>query len=111
MAAPVHRVLWTRPAARDLEMILERIQVTDPLNARNLHKRFRKAASSLRTHPERGRIVPELSDYGITIYRELVLAPWRIVYRIQDREVYVMVVVDGRRNVEDVLLDRLARDA
>lgn len=111
MAPPTYRVLWTRPAVRDLEVILERIQATDPLNARNLHGRFRKAASSLRTHPQRGRVVPELSDHGITTYRELIMAPWRIVFRVHERDVYVVVVVDGRRNVEDVLLDRLTRDA
>lgn len=71
---------------------------------------FRKTAAGLGNHPERGRIVPELESYGITAYRELIVAPWRIIYQVRGNDVYVLAVVDGRRNVEDVLLDRLTRD-
>jgi len=42
------------------------------------------------------------------IYREIVTAPWRIIYRISDKNVYVLSVLDARRNVEDILLKRLA---
>ena len=57
--------------------------------------------------PERGRIVPELREQGITVYRELVEPPWRILYRIESDRVWVLAVIDGRRNVEDILLKRL----
>ena len=59
--------------------------------------------------PERGRVVPELAAVGIRTYRELVVEPWRLVYRITEKTVYVLAVLDGRRNIEDVLLDRLVR--
>jgi toxin ParE1/3/4 len=35
--------------------------------------------------------------------------PWRIIYRIATPSVFVMTVIDGRRNVEDILLERLTR--
>lgn len=71
--------------------------------------RIRKAASTLQTMPQRGRIVPELKEFGIYIYREIISSPWRIIYRISEAKVFVMAVIDSRRNVEDILLDRLIR--
>ena len=65
--------------------------------------------AALQRMPERGRVVPELAAMGVHLYRELVVAPWRIIYRISGRTAYVLAVVDGRRNLEDVLLDRLVR--
>ena len=53
--------------------------------------------------------MPELAAFGIRIYRELVVAPWRVVYRIGGKTVSILAVVDGRRNIEDVLLDRFVR--
>lgn len=65
--------------------------------------------SDLYTLPDRGRIVPELHDQGINIYREISVPPWRIIYRISDSTVYVLSVIDSRRNVEDILLNRFIR--
>ncbi|MFH2053419.1 MAG: type II toxin-antitoxin system RelE/ParE family toxin [bacterium] len=63
----------------------------------------------LATAPQRGRIVPELQSQGITLYRELIINPWRLMYKIEGNVVYVVSVIDGRRNVEDVLLSRLIK--
>ena len=57
--------------------------------------------------PNRGRLVPELKDQGILQYRELIHPPWRIIYRISENKVYVLSVLDARRNIEDILLKRL----
>jgi plasmid stabilization system protein ParE len=72
-----------------------------------IFKRIKQKASSLYTFPERGRIVPELRDQGILQYRELVISPWRILYRISEKRVLVLSVLDSRRNIE--ALDRLGR--
>lgn len=62
--------------------------------------------SSLRA---RGRVVPELRAIGIDRYRELVGAPWRIVHRVEAERTIVMAVLDARRDLADILLERLVR--
>jgi len=42
-------------------------------------------------------------------YRELVERQWRIVYRIEPDSVMVLAALDGRRDLESLLLDRLVR--
>jgi toxin ParE1/3/4 len=102
-----YEVIWSNTAARDFEHSIEYIARDGPANALKIFKKLRDQASSLYTFPERGRIVPELQAQSIRQYREIV-SPWRILYRISEKHVYVLAVLDSRRNIEDILLLRLA---
>ncbi len=102
-----YAVSWSETAERDLHAIIEYIADDSPSRAYAVFEEIRKKASDLCTLPERGRIVPELQDHGITQYHELITGPWRIIYRIFKKEVFVLSVLDARRNVEDILLRRL----
>ena len=59
--------------------------------------------------PEKGRIVPELEFFHIRTYREIIESPWRIIYRIEEQKAHILAVIDGRRNVEDILLQRFLK--
>ena len=100
-------IVWSDVAETDLRNIVEYIADDSPHNALKLFKRIKQKASSLYTLPERGRIVPELRDHGILQYREIIISPWRILYRISEKSVLVLSVLDSRRNIEDILLQRL----
>lgn len=72
-------------------------------------KRLRDRAESLWSFPERGRIVPELGDLGLRNWRELLVKPHRIIYKLSEHRVIVEVVLDGRRDAASLLADRLLR--
>ena len=55
------------------------------------------------------RVVPELRIRGISIYREVQRPPYRIVYRTVGAEVWVLAIVDGRRDLDGLLFDRARR--
>jgi len=101
-----YKIQWAEVAEKDLKAIVEYIAEDSPTNALKILKKIKQKASSLYTLPERGRIVPELQDQGILIYRELIIPPWRIIYRISEMKVYVLSVLDARQDVEDILLKR-----
>ena len=103
------KIEWASVAEADLKQIIDYIATDSPGDALKILKKIRQKASSLYALPERGRIVPELQSQGIHIYRELIVAPWQIVYRISDTTVFVLSVIDSRQNVEDILLHRLLR--
>ena len=100
-------IIWAGVAENDLKEIIEYIAIDSPANALKALEKVKQTASSLYTLPERGRIVPELQDQGILLYRELIVPPWRIIYRISEMKVFVLSVLDARQNVEDILLKRL----
>ena len=104
-----YKVLWAETAEEDLKTIIEYIYVDSPPAARDSLRKIKTKASNLCPFPQRGRVVPELKDHGILQYRELIVSPWRVIYRISEEQVYVLSVIDSRRNVEDILLERLVR--
>jgi len=108
---PEYQVFWATAAENDLKEIIGFMSVESPDNAFKILKKIKEKASSPYTLPERGRLVPELQDQGISQYRELVIPPWRLIYRIAEHEVYVLSVIDSRRNVEDILLKRLIQSS
>lgn len=104
-----YQVVWTKIAESDLLAILSYIMKDSPLAAKEVFNRIKINAENLALFPERGRVVSELFSQGICFYREIIVAPWRVIYRIVDKTVFVLAVIDSRRNVEDVLLERLIR--
>jgi len=104
---PKYKIIWTSVAENDLKNIIEYNSVDSPQNAIKILEKIKKKVSNLYTLSERGRIVPELQGQGILQYRELVIPPWRLIYRIDERKIYVLSVIDSRQNVEDILLNRL----
>ncbi len=99
-------VIWANVAEKDLIGIVEYTAEESPQNALNILAKIKKQSSALCHNPERGRIVPELYNQGISQYRELIITPWRLIYRISEQNVYVLSVIDSRRNVEDILMKR-----
>jgi len=102
-------VVWSDIAENDLIDIVQFINNDSHSSALNLFRKFRNRAKSLYQSPHRGRIIPELRECGIVQYRELIISHWRLMYRIVNKQVYIIAVIDGRQNVEDVLLRRLIR--
>ena len=100
-------VIWSNVAENDLTSIIEYIAADSPSNALRIFKNIKQTASNLCIFPERGRVVPELRNQGILQYRELIISPWRVIYRISEKIVYVLSVLDSRQNIEDILLKRL----
>lgn len=104
-----YEVLWANTAEADLWKILEYISQESPSIALKILKKIKTQVTELHHSPERCRIVPELYAQGITQYREMIIKPWRIMYRINGFTVHVLSILDSRQNIEDILLKRYAQ--
>jgi toxin ParE1/3/4 len=109
MSKNKRKVMWTESAVCDLESVIEYIAADSPGDARKILKNLRDRATNLETMPMRGRVVPEMARLGLRAWRELIVKPYRIVYRIDKDAVIVMALLDSRRDLEDLLLERLVR--
>ena len=105
-----HSVRWTLAASHDLEEIIIYLAQSRPVTARKLYQRIKISCKKLNSSPERCRVVPELQRCSVLRYRELIVSPYRIMFRVDKREVFVVAVYDGRRDLEELLLRRLLRD-
>jgi plasmid stabilization system protein ParE len=103
-------VLWTKNAEYDLEEIIEYIK-TDSVNAaKDIFFEIKEQCNSLSIFPASRRNVPELQHIGILQYSELIYKRWRIVYKIESEKIYILMVVDSSRDIEDILFRRLLKD-
>ena len=109
MAERRFRVVWAEAAARDLEELVAFVAQDSARNAERLLAKLRASAASLESVLARGRVVPELSRFGMRSWREIIVRPYRIVYRVSGDSVTVLALFDGRRDLEDLLLERLLR--
>lgn len=102
-------VIWTNNAQYDLESIIEYIKIDSLNTAKKIFFEIKKECDSLYYFPERKRVVPELQQIGILKYREIIHKRWRILFKIDDKKVYILLVVDSSRNLEDILFQRLMK--
>ena len=103
----VFEITWVRTAVRDLDEILEYIAAERGVDqALHLYESLRHSIASLATMPRRCRQVPELPDIGLFEYREIIERPYRLVFRISDQEVVILAILDSRRDLEELLVQR-----
>lgn len=104
----VFGVYLTEDASRDLEDLYDYIESHDaPGKADYVLDQIEKVFSDLSENPERGAYPKELLAVGLREYREIFFKPYRIIYRVMDDNVYVMVIADGRRDMQSLLQRRL----
>ncbi len=103
-------VYLTTDAEADMEEICDYVETADsPEAAERIFSGLKAAILSLGRNPRRGRIVPELRRINVHEYREILYKPYRIMYLPRGRRVYVMAVLDGRRDLQELLQHRLLR--
>lgn len=103
------RVDWTDAARDDVRAIAFHIAQDSLENALGVTERIERRAAALAVLATRGRIVPELRRMAQMRFREVIERPWRVIYVVHESVVRVVEVVDGRRDVQAWLNERMAR--
>jgi len=103
------KVKWTQNAEFDLEQIIEYIKSDSLSRAKKIFHEIKKKCQELDHQPERFRMVPELLQIGISKYREIIHKRWRIIFQVDNNIVYILIVIDSSRNLEDILFQRLIK--
>ena len=101
-------VFLTADAAGDLEEFYDYIVLHDaPGKSEHVLARIEKILNSLSESPERGTYPKELLALGIRDYREIFFKPYRVIYQVISDKVHVLLIVDGRRDMQALLQRRL----
>jgi plasmid stabilization system protein ParE len=89
------KIIWAPSALEDIDSIAEFISRDSPHNAALFVNRLLAATDRLKSFPESGRVIPEIGDPS---RREIIYGAYRIMYRLEIREVWITGVVHGARN-------------
>ena len=95
-------VIWTEPALQESDAIAEYIALDDPAAASLLIKTVLDKTKRLQDFPRSGRIPPELPN---SVYREIVVPPCRIFYRLDDTRVFLLFVLREERLLRAFMLE------
>jgi toxin ParE1/3/4 len=97
------QLIWTEPALLDLNEVAEYIALDDPAAASKMVQTVFDRVGRLATYPNSGKRPAELPR---TPYREVVVPPCRIFYRVEEESVFILYVMRSERLLHSFLLDR-----
>jgi len=89
-------VNWSEPARSDLRSIHDFIAHDSIHYAKKVTQDIREKIDTICKLPKTGKIVPELNNENI---REIPLYSYRIIYEIQNQDIFVLAVIHKRRNL------------
>ncbi len=105
-----YKVIILYDAEDDIFDIYRYIFINDSKNkAEYVLGKIEEICLDLENLPERGHIPQELDWVGVSNYREIYFKPYRIIYEIESKKVYIHCVLDGRRDLQQLLERRLLR--
>lgn len=87
---------WSPLAISRLSEVANYIALDNPVAAERWVEKVFALVEKLSDFPERGRMVPEVGNKAI---REIISGNYRIIYRLEDREVSILTL----RHVKQVL--------
>ena len=97
-------------AEKDILQLVKYVTITDSEGkAEHLLTKIQETCQSLSSYPNKGHIPPELERIGVYNYQEIHFKPYRIIYQVIDKEVYIHCVLDSRRSLQELLEKRLLR--
>ena len=106
-----YEVNFAAPAEEDLFEIYKYIYFNDSENAaEKLFQKLNEKCLSLCKFPLRGHIPQELKMLNIDDFLEITLGPYRIIYQVINKKVFVYCILDGRRDMQNILQERLIRE-
>lgn len=103
-----YKISLTNAALRDLEEIDDYLTATGSAQtAKRILGKIEDGLLSLCDMPEPGSYPKELLRLGVREFREIILKPYRIVYRVRGESIYIYLIADGRRDMRTLLSRRL----
>lgn len=110
MTATRYNVKLLACAADDLYEIHRYVELHESAQVADaLLDDIERMIANLDKMPQRGHYPPELERISVKQYREIHHKPYRILYEISGGDVIVYCVLDGRRDMQTLLQQRLLR--
>ena len=105
-----YEVFLTKDAEDDIFEIFTYILENDNENSANhIFDKIKQTCLSLFSFSNRGHTPPELERINVFNYKEIHFKAYRIIYQVIEHKVYILCVFDGRRDLQEVLENRLFR--
>jgi toxin ParE1/3/4 len=103
-------IFLTKDAEEDIFEICNYVALNESIEkAEYLFENLKSTCLSLGTFPDRGHLPPELERINIKEYSEIHFKPYRIIYQLKQKKVFIHCILDGRRHLQEILQERILR--
>ena len=106
-----YKVNLVKSAEDDLVEIYEYIFINDSEEtADRIYLKLEEKILSLQNYPNRGHVSEEMNLFVFDVFLEINYKPYRIIYQVIKDTIFVRCVLDGRRDLQSLLQERLMRE-
>jgi toxin ParE1/3/4 len=103
-----HEIIWSKDAGDELAEIISYIKYnTGKLTAEKIYTKIMNKVKQASENPEGRRIAPLLREFGINYIHQLNINPWIIFYKVTGKKMEIISIIDGRRNLEEILYKKI----
>ncbi|ODS36499.1 hypothetical protein BEH94_11280 [Candidatus Altiarchaeales archaeon WOR_SM1_SCG] len=96
----IEKIIWTDDGINSFEDIVRYISMDSEYYASNFAKKVLLSIETLKIFPRIGRVVPEYNNPNI---REIIYQNYRIVYKLSDKAVYIVLIIHGAKNLPKII--------
>jgi len=101
-------IIWSEDAGYEYEEIIDWLKITINKNyADKIFTKINQTIEAVAENPKIGKEVQLLKDIGIREYRQITETYWVIFYRIESNAIKIVSIIDGRRNLEEILYKKV----
>jgi toxin ParE1/3/4 len=103
-----YKIIWSKDAGEEFVEILSWYKYNAEKNvAQRIYTKINSQVKKLKDMPGIGKRVQILTDIGINDYRQIIQGHWIIYYKVEGESIHIISVVDGRRNLEEILYKKI----
>ena len=103
-----HEIIWSKDPGDELaEIILYIKHNTGKMTAEKIYTKIINEVDKISKNPEGRRIVPILRDFGINYIHQINISPWVFFYKVENKRMEIISIIDERRNPEEILYKKI----
>ena len=103
-----YEIIWSQDAGDELVEIISYIKYnTGKITAAKIYSKIMNEINKVSKNPKSRIISPLLKEFGINYIHQLIIDPWIIYYKAESNKMEIITIIDGRRNLEEVLYKKM----
>ena len=102
------KIIWSKDASDELYEIIFYIKHNaGKITAEKIYKKILDEVKRASENAEGRRVSPLLKDFGIINIHQINIKPWTLYYKVENKEMKIISIIDGRRNLEEILYKKV----
>jgi toxin ParE1/3/4 len=99
-----YKINWSKDAGEEFIEIISWYKYNAGKNiAQKIYSKINAQIKKLKKMPGMGKPAQILKDIGVNDYRQIVQDNWIVYYKVEGQNVNILSIIDGRRNLEEIL--------